>query len=337
MNYLYIYNTKDLDTMKIKITQEIKDSINKLGNKTAKISGLKVYTALYRMHKKANSFGYFDCPSSYLEAVNKRYKKVLDQFIQDDIIVYFESCKPDPNDIFNSKKSKYYDVNRGICMKYKFLVDITNGDIIEVDFNSNKKMRWFNIIKKSLMQLGFEPIISRDAFGLRVHHPIIPVYKDELKDKGFAIIDAVASQPRLLKKIMNDKNIFDANYELAFQGDFYDYIVNELNLENRKMAKDLFMFWLNSSGYVPNYKIHLLFPQASKFIKGLKSKNYKDSSSYLQRIEAKIWIDDLLENLPSDFALPVHDCLIVKDKEVFKILDYCKSKYNDIDFKVSYI
>jgi hypothetical protein len=103
------------------------------------------------------------------------------------------------------------------------------------------------------------------------------------------------------------------------------------------MAKDLFMFWLNSSGYVPNYKIHLIFPIASKFIKSLKSKNYKDSSSYLQRIEAKIWIDDLLDNIPSEFALPVHDCLIVKDKEVFKILDYCKSKYNDIEFKVSYI
>ena len=71
--------------------------------------------------------------------------------------------------------------------------------------------------------------------------------------------------------------------------------------------------------------------------KTLKTKNYKDASSYLQREESKIWIDDLLENIPTNFALPIHDCLLVKDKEVYEILNYCKSKYENIDFEITYL
>lgn len=96
------------------------------------------------------------------------------------------------------------------------------------------------------------------------------------------------------------------------------------------------MFFLNSNGYVPDYNIHILFPVTSKFITSLKTKNYKDAASYLQREESKIWIDDLLENIPTNFALPIHDCLLVRDREVYDILDYCKSKYENIDFKILY-
>jgi hypothetical protein len=222
-------------------------------------------------------------------------------------------------------------------MKYKFLIDFKDAEWVEVDMNTNKKYRWYSIIEKSLIELGYEVKITRDNFGLRVHHPVIPVYKTDLKDKGFALIDAVASQPKLLYSIMKEKGIIDEEYNKAFQGDFYNYVMKKLNLDNRKMAKDLFMYWLNSSGYVPNYKIHILFPIASKFIKTLKSKNYKDSSSYLQRVESNIWIDNLLENIPVDFALPIHDCLVVKDKDAIEVLEYCKASYTNIDFKVEYL
>lgn len=323
--------------MDITINQQVKDVINSLGNKTKKQSGLKIYAALVIMSNRKNKHGYFPVPSTYLEAINCRYKTIIDKFINTGIIEYFKGIHQDPNDLFSQRYTKYYVKSKGICMKYRFLIDITIGDNIKIDMSSNKKENWYKKLEGSLIQLGYEPQIKRDTFGRRVHHNLIPIYKEELKDSGFALIDAQASQPKLLLNIMRKKNIIDVEYEKAFDNDFYNFLVEKLKLENRKQAKDLFMYWLNSSGYVPNYKIHILFPVASNFIKSLKSKNYKDSASYLQREEAKIWIDDLLNNIPVDFAIPVHDCLIVKDKDINKALNFCKTKYEDIDFQVSYL
>ena len=81
-------------------------------------------------------------------------------------------------------------------------------------------------------------------------------------------------------------------------------------------------------------KYILCSPIASKFIKELKAKSYKNSAKFLQREEAKIWIDDLLNYLPVEFALPVHDCLIVKQKDCNEVLEYCIGKYPEIDFRV---
>jgi hypothetical protein len=76
-----------------------------------------------------------------------------------------------------------------------------------------------------------------------------------------------------------------------------------------------------------------IFPEVSNFLKNHKAKNYKAVASLLQRIEAQIWIDDLLENIPVDFALPVHDSLIVKDEDFETVLNYCKAKYPLIKFE----
>jgi hypothetical protein len=220
-------------------------------------------------------------------------------------------------------------------MQYKFLVDITQGETIDIDFASKREYRWYDVIEYSLIQLGYEPKIIRDSFGHRVHHPVIPVYKTELANKGLAVIDARASQPTLLWLLMKERNVVDANYNCVFLNnlDFYQYVCDQLQLANRDAAKSLFMFWVNSRGYVPDASIHALFPIASRFIKSLKAANYKDSPAFLQRKEAEIWIDDLLQNIPVEFALPVHDSLIVKQEDLNLVLDYCKEKYPDRKFE----
>lgn len=323
--------------MEIIIPNEVIDCISKIGNKTAQKSGYKIYAALLRMNKRKNSHGYFPCPSEYLESINKRYTRTIKALMASGIIKPFTRQMPDPEDMFKSIERRYYNVSRGVCMKYKFLIDTSKGRIEQVELENKRKFSWYATIESSLNELGYEGSISRDTFGRRVHHPAIATYKKDLKEKGFALIDAKCSQPKLLLNIIKEKGIKDENYEKAFDMDFYHYLVKELGLANRAQAKDLFMFWLNSAGYVPNYKIHILFPGVSTFIKGLKSKHYKDAASYLQRVEAKIWIDDLLANIPVAFALPVHDCLIVKDIEVYDVLDYCKAKYSNIDFQISFL
>lgn len=320
--------------MKIKITPEINNVINSLGNKTARQSGLKIYTALYICHNRKNHNGYFDCPSTYLRSINSRYSNIIRALLDAKIIDYLKTLKIDPSDVFNSISSKRYSTKYGYCMKYKFLVDITEGDEIEIDFASNKKRRWHEITTNSLIKLGYSPKITRDSFGRRVHYPLLNNYKEELKNKGLSVIDARTSQPRLLWLIMKEKEIIDINYNNIFQNDidFYDYLSTELKLINRDSAKDAFMFWVNGEMSSNISTIRNLFPITTNFINGLKKLYYKDSASFLQREEARIWIDDLLQNIPTEFALPVHDSLIVKNEDLEEVMNYCISKYPDIRF-----
>lgn len=320
--------------MKIIIPQQAIDSINSFKRKDVRKAGYKIMAALLERNERRNTTtNWFDMPSEYLKSINVRYYKIIDKFIEDGIIKYY-SRPTIEDDIFNSVEKKYYNTTLGFCMKYKFLIDTQIG--IEYDFdneNPNSK-RWYEIIKSSLIALGYEPNITRDTFGRRVHHPAIYDHKSNLKNKGFSIIDAKCSQPRLLYLIMKEKGIYDKDYYDIFENglDFYNQIIIKLNLKTRKEAKELFMYWSSSDGYVPKTGIFQLFPTASNFIASLKTRSYKDASSYLQRYEAKIWIDDLLENIPTNFALPIHDALLVKITDVDKVLSYCKNKYPQIEF-----
>ena len=57
----------------------------------------------------------------------------------------------------------------------------------------------------------------------------------------------------------------------------------------------------------------------------------------MQREESKIWIDDLLENIPTNFALPIHDALLVRTIDAREVLTYCKNKYPQIEFDIKEI
>lgn len=321
--------------MKIIIPEEVIKSVNGFKRKDVKDVAYKIYSVLKRLEERKNTTtGWFDVPSTYLISINKNYKRTIDKFIEDGIIEYYSRPSTDTKDIFNSVQKKYYNKTLGFCMKYKFLIDTEVGTEYEFDTENPNKKRWYELIKSSLISLAYEPNISRDTFGRRVHHNAIYDHKSNLKDKGFSIIDAKCSQPRLLYLIMKEKGIYDKAYYDIFESgdDFYLYLIEKLKLKNRQEAKDLFMFWVNSDGYVPNTGIFQLFTNTSNFIKSLKTRSYKQAASYLQRYEAKIWIDDLLENIPVSFALPIHDALLVRTFDAREVLSYCKSKYPQIEF-----
>jgi hypothetical protein len=323
--------------MKIIIPQQVIDSVNGFKRKDVKEVAYKIYCALKgREERKNPQTGYFDVPSSYLMSINKNYNRTINKFIEDGIIQYYSRPTTDEKDIFNSVEKKYYNKKLGFCMKYKFLIDTEVGTEYDFDVENPNNMRWYDIIKSSLISLAYEPNISRDTFGRRVHHNAIYDHKSFLKGKGFSIIDAKCSQPKLLYLIMKEKGIYDKEYYSVFENgnDFYLYLIEKLNLKTRQEAKDLFMFWINADGYVPNTGIFQLFTNTSNFIKSLKTRSYKEAASYLQRREAKIWIDDLLENIPVNFALPIHDAFLVRTSDANEVLKYCKNKYPQIDFDI---
>lgn len=320
--------------MKITIPTEFKKAINEMPfNKTVKLNALKIYTALYLKSHLKNSQGYFPVSSTYLSSINLRYYKILDYFIEKGLLDFYKKAYVDDNDIFNTIWRKSYNKEKGICAKYKFLVNIEVGDEVVVDMTTNRENRWYELIENSLIETGFDVTISRDSFGRRVHHSAIRNYKQDFK--GYYTIDSVCSQPRLLYNYMIEKNIVDEEYNRIFENDldFYSEITYKLNLESRQDAKDLFMYWVNGNGYVPNFNIHKLFPVVSQYLKKLKNDNYKNAGSLLQRIESKIWIDGILNDIPCEFALPIHDSVIIKEKDVDRVLLYCQSNYQKLKFK----
>jgi len=334
-----------ITNMIIKVTDLVKQSINGFKNKTSIKNGYKIYAALYLKSKYKNSSGYFAVASTYLKSINARYKRFINQFEKDGILKHYERIEYSI-DGMNDRTFKYYDTNKGICMKYKFLIEIDQGQEIDIDFSSEEQSRWYQLIKNSLIQLGYDDIrIKRDGFGLRVWHNAIQTYKQDLKGKGLIVIDAKCSQPRLLYNLMKQSNIRDDNYYELFENnpetkDFYNYIIKQFQLtginydSKRDQAKELFTMWIFGTGYTKGYPFHQLFPEASLFIKSLKKRGYKDSASYMQRQEAKIWIDDIMQNIPLDFALPIHDSIIVKEEDTDLALNWCKEKHPEIIFTI---
>jgi hypothetical protein len=320
--------------MKITLPKQIREAVNEMPfNKTVKLNAIKIYAALYLKSHLKNSQGYFPVASTYLSSINLRYYKILDYFIEKKLIDFYKKAYADENDIFNTIYRKSYNIEKGICAKYKFLINTEIGDDIEVDMITNREYRWYELIESSLIESGFDIKITRDSFGRRVHHSAIRNYKEDFR--GYYAIDSICSQPRLLYYHLKEKGIVDEGYNKIFDNnlDFYSEVSYKLNLESRQEAKDLFMFWINGNGYVPNFNIHNIFPQVSKYLKLIKKDNYKNGGSLLQRIESKIWIDGIMNNIPCDFALPIHDSVIVKEKDVDKVLLYCESNYPQIKFK----
>lgn len=321
--------------MKIVLPERIAAVIETLGNKTKRQSAMKVYAAMYMRSNRTDKHGYFDCPSTYLQAINSRYATIVEEFIRSGVLKRKEKLTIDPNDIFKTIKSPVYSSQLGYCIKYKFLVDVECGREIEINFDSGKYRRWYQVLQASLIELGHPPKITRDNFGRRVYHPAIKNYKTALANKGLCVIDAKASQPTLLWLLMKERGYQDYYYNSIFENklDFYAQIASDLQLNSREKAKKLFMLWANSENKATYTELRQLFPVAGSFIEYLKSNNYKDSPAFLQRHEAYVWIDNLLDKIPVEFAIPVHDSLIVKKEDLKVVLDYCQSKYPQIQFE----
>lgn len=342
----------------ILIPQEVDYLIQKEKRKDSKERIIKVYNAL--IYKKGNKNGYFDCPSEYLKKVNVRYFKVINSFIENGIIQYYsknteETCLFDRS---KDRRKKYYATDSGICMKYKFNIDITTG--IEYKLKSNfdniyNNEKWFHKTKYSLLQLGFsidELFIKRDNFSRRLHTNITGhisesiSYKKLMSGGEYYAIDSKTSQPRLLWLKLKEIGLQDPNLNYIFDNDidFYEYVISRIPvLRDRKSkkdqrvdAKELFASWLNGTGYLEPDKVEIrdIFPVANTFIKNYKTASYKDACKYIQYLESKTFIDHLLNDIPLDFCLSVHDSLIVRKKDAEFALNWCKEQEPNLRFEL---
>lgn len=325
------------------IPNELKSIISNVGNRTKQKSTYKIYNALVRKSRYKNKDGWFEVSSKYLKKINGQYSSIIKFLIDNDIIEQLTriyQAGEQWGQLFESIEKVSYSAYHNKCINYRFKIDIMNGDTIEIDFEDPKTdKRWYKILKDSIERLGYDAKISRDNFGERVYHNLISSYKNDLHKKGYYVIDAITSQPRLLYLIMKERGIYDKNYFDIFENDkdFYTELQVRFNLESRCDAKDIFMFWALGNGYTKGIEMYKVFPNATKFLKGIKARNHKDASRYLSFRESRIFIDDLLQNLPVNFGITIHDSIIVRKNDAQKVLEYCKMKYPDLRFNMSEI
>lgn len=335
----------------MKIGKELDYILQQQKRKDAKERIIKIYNAL--LFKKGGTKGYFNCPSAYLKKVSGQYNKAMDLLLEHKIIE-FQSFNIDDRDLFNQRRKKYYNTENGTCVRYKFLVDIEVGYDYDLttDFSSlYDKEKWYMKTRYSLLQLGFQPdelLIKRDNFSRRLHTNItgfIPearTYKELMCGGEYYVIDSKTSQPRLLWLTLNETGLQDEKLNDIFNNglDFYDYIIQRIPaLIDRDDAKELFTSWINGTGYLDADKssIRDIFPVANMFLRKYKTASYKDACRLLQYKEATIFIDDLLNNIPVDFCLSVHDSLLVKKEDAEKVLEYCKLKRPELVFTIEEI
>ena len=333
------------------ITKELEYLLSTQKRKDVRERTKKIYNAL--LYKRGKNVGFFQVPSAYLEKISSRYYKVIELLLKHNIIAY-QSFNFDESDLFNIRRKKYYNTENGTCIKYKFIIDTQKGyeDNLYVDYTglyNNEK--WYNRTRLSLLEIGFnheELNIKRDNFSRRLHTNITGnigdgnSYKDLLSGGDYWSIDAKTCQPRLLWIYLQDIGLQDKNLNYIFENnlDFYQYIMDRIPaLEDRDDAKETFVSWINGTGYLDAEKssIRNIFGTANEFIKNFKKKDYKNICRLLQYKEASIFIDSILNNIPLDFCLTVHDSIIVRKEDKDITLDYCKEHHPELIFIMSEI
>ena len=337
------------------IPKEIEYLLSLEKRKDSKNRIIKIYEAL--LYKKNEKNGYFDCSSSYLEKINSRYYKVINKFIEYKIIEYYSKNNEEIWDdifLYKERRKKYYNTENGQCVKYKFLIDISKGKEYKIDLNIDSlydNEKWYQKTRYSLLQLGFTPdelLIKRDNFSRRLHTNITghiveaKSYKSLMSGGNYYAVDSKTSQPRLLWLKLKEIGLQDKNLNYIFDNniDFYEYLLEKMpNLDGRVGAKELFASWTNGTGYLDEDKtpIRNIFPITNTFINNFKTSSYKNICRYLQYTEATIFIDDLLENIPLEFALTVHDSILVKKEDAELALKWCKERKPELRFELQEI
>jgi hypothetical protein len=143
-------------------------------------------------------------------------------------------------------------------------------------------------------------------------------------------IDIKNSQPLFLSKLIDESNTrwvkpdeFELFSTLVKDGNYYQFLIDKLQLENKSAAKQLtykVLFGQNRSNSKVDQMFVKLFPTIHNFIKLYKNehKDYKVLAYDLQKAESKLIFNQIIKkimNLNSDIKIiTVHDSIIVQKK-----------------------
>lgn len=143
-------------------------------------------------------------------------------------------------------------------------------------------------------------------------------------------IDISNSQPLFLAKLINEHNTkwvnkqeLDLFKQLTMSGNYYEYIKQILNLEDRKFAKEMtykVLFGRNAANSKADKNFKKVFPTIHKFIQLYKKEkgDYKSLAYKLQKMESHLIFNNIIKNIikqnPDIKIITIHDSLIVQNR-----------------------
>jgi hypothetical protein len=324
---------------KIKINNRILKIIYKSDNP---LTCLRIYILIYlqspynNKNKYYEKYDFAEIPRILFKRISSDYKKYIDYLVKNRVIEYRRNKR---NDGFNDYYTKHYSTIYHICMSYRIIEDLDRGNTFFIEHKTKNKKNYYNLvytkINNSLKLIGKEGVsVVRDKFGRRIYWEGINEYKILFKDAGYSMIDSKGCHISLLYKWCQDNNIIiDEKIKDIFEKckDFYEETASILKI-SRDECKKRVMLWLNSKK--SDFGFKKIYPIISRVIENMKKYNYKSLSKKLQLWESKIFIDDFIKNSPIDFALPVHDGIIVKNKDVDFMMRWMKEKTPFLNFSI---
>lgn len=285
---------------------------------------------------------------NYLKGKNSRVYKLSDNIIFDKINRYTNSDKvlmkkyhnmaldvdrekEVSNKIRTDVKGKLVNDLNFVEIQYDKSIFFLDSTLQDIDiYNRNKYS--VECIKKNQIFYHF------DNFGR--FHTNFTILKSFIRKNCLTIendetieFDIKNSQPLFLNLIIKEEdnsNISESELDLfkylTKQGLFYDFILSNTNIDNKKLAKEFIykvLFGKNSKSKADEM-FKSIFPTIHSFIKGYKSKhkNYKILAHRLQSLESNLIFNqivrEIMEVSPHVKLITIHDSIVCakKDSEV---------------------
>ncbi|WP_036153882.1 hypothetical protein [Maribacter forsetii] len=221
------------------------------------------------------------------------------------------------------------------------------GNYFMMDINSYRALKRSNLekaYKQTLENLRSGNIyVSRNRTNQRLDTNLtnMPNFIFELiaNENKLKQIDAVNSQYAILANLMKNDGLLGRFIEDAQNGELYENIEKELNLEHRNDAKKGLMkiiFAPNDTKNIYKEGLENLYPELIKYSESIKyQKGYKELSIMLQNCESNLYIDHLLKSL-QDLGIECtskHDSIICRQSDVDFVEQLMKQEMLKIDFK----
>lgn len=258
------------------------------------------------------------------------------------------------------KKKKYTEIQFSHLYECLEQIEIDHDQALEYlnhhAGNFEQYNSWYSAIGR---------VVNKDWFFIvdktagRVHHNIssLPkIFRPFLSCCGNCLfeVDISNSQPLLFNILISNyflrnTSIYNCGINIPYvpqnsdlrkykevteAGKFYEYMMKELGIiENRdrfkiRMFSKIFYGKNYNSEEMEGFK--KLFPTVYKILCYYKKINYKDLSIELQRVEAEIMINSVLQRLAekSIFGLTIHDSILTTDDNIELVKEIIMDEFN---------
>jgi len=165
--------------------------------------------------------------------------------------------------------------------------------------------------------------------------------KQICKDNNLIQFDLANAQFAILSDIFS-KELVTEDFELFRQksvdGILYEYVMEKLNIKNRKEAKTLvfqLLFSKETNNSPEKGNLRKVFPSVVEKIDQYKKDNgYNEFSIMLQKRESEIFIDNIWTTIKSKgmFCITKHDCIIIKATDRERVIKILTSQFKKMKF-----